>query len=1005
MPSGLIEPAKDWPENMRGGRDRPVNEGRYPPKGRPTFLLPLHPRQPGAGVKRNYVLYLLFAFFVGLYPSIFVYLVGAFSLVENLLSSFIFGLGIFLWSFPGWSCRSPGPWLGCLTASLIALGLAGALTEPYLLCIVFVVLFVVAANNLLLHGVAIRAAAPVSLGRRKKLISLYKTRFRQLNPPASVHLFLLPVGILGLSYIVWQWPWLQEARELIPPKVFVLCMLAFVWMIPLFIEISVQLSGGPHKRMSVFAPYRSGLRTIHSWLTYNLHGSSNPTGFLSPSGSWQRRGRLLAAALIFINPIANPSFLNNLGYIRTEQLRASVSMLARDLMEKAHVQGLPRERTVFLGPGRSAQTFDTLDSNALTYLEENPDHGRINRDGSVTIFPGRIPRPDGVISQELAGDYWTAQEQAILARIDKSRSAKVTSMPTYLALFGALASILALVSCFLPLLLLVGLLVATTGRAFAVLDAQGYNISTSQVYKTENWAALVKRLRDSSDATERDSILLGTCQVDGSPILLPRSALREHVHFLGSTGSGKTALGLGPLVSQLMDFDDCSVIVIDLKGDDSFLFEELSQGQKKRGTGELKYFTPERDRGSYAFNLFKQPMWERLSVVEKTDLLTTGLGLFYGTDYGRKYYSDSNFALIEAAIRECPDFDSFAKLRGIISSDLGLRKEILRDSSNSRMIIERLCRLNVLNVESTFCPQRDLDLESLFVTPQAWFLSMPTSVGSTMNADIARLISFSMLAAAKYAPKPRRQVYLVIDEFQRMLSSNLEIVLQLARSHDISVILANQSISDLNMVGTNLVSAVTNNTRIRQYFAATGQEDIETVMRTSGEYLVQDFRASSAGYFFGAFVNNLTLSNVPSPRIRVNDILAASDEPNSSIFFLRSGAGYAQFSGLPVIAQSVFHIDEREYRRRSNSQWPSTSQSPYTVADIALPTKKDKSMSPPADNSPITTVAATEADKNELDQLLAKLDQESNAASPRAEGLDNTPPSPDSSSVPSPKTP
>ena len=55
-----------------------------------------------------------------------------------------------------------------------------------------------------------------------------------------------------------------------------------------------------------------------------------------------------------------------------------------------------------------------------------------------------------------------------------------------------------------------------------------------------------------------DSLFLGLNAADGSPVLVPRTVFQEHAHFLGDSGSGKTSLGLAPLIAQLIRFRDCS---------------------------------------------------------------------------------------------------------------------------------------------------------------------------------------------------------------------------------------------------------------------------------------------------------------------------------------------------------------------------------------------------------------------------------------------------------------
>ena len=53
-----------------------------------------------------------------------------------------------------------------------------------------------------------------------------------------------------------------------------------------------------------------------------------------------------------------------------------------------------------------------------------------------------------------------------------------------------------------------------------------------------------------------------------------------------------------------------------------------------------------------------------------------------------------------------------------------------------------------------------------------------------------------------------------------------------------------------------------------------------------------------------------------APRLSTNDIKLASDDPRKSIVLVTRGAGYSQFGGMLVVAESDFHITEEEFLRR-----------------------------------------------------------------------------------------
>ena len=78
---------------------------------------------------------------------------------------------------------------------------------------------------------------------------------------------------------------------------------------------------------------------------------------------------------------------------------------------------------------------------------------------------------------------------------------------------------------------------------------------------------VVDRLHESPNPSENNAYFWGFVEADNSPILIDRSLFSQHVHILGNSGSGKTAIGLSPTVEQSIRFGDFSCFVIDLKAD------------------------------------------------------------------------------------------------------------------------------------------------------------------------------------------------------------------------------------------------------------------------------------------------------------------------------------------------------------------------------------------------------------------------------------------------------
>ena len=74
-----------------------------------------------------------------------------------------------------------------------------------------------------------------------------------------------------------------------------------------------------------------------------------------------------------------------------------------------------------------------------------------------------------------------------------------------------------------------------------------------------------------------------------------------------------------------------------------------------------------------------------------------------------------------------------------------------------------------------------IDLTDVFRTPQLIYFHLSSTLSPSGAPEISRLVTYMLLAAATQTERTH-PVFLVIDEFQRMVASNLEYMLQVARS-------------------------------------------------------------------------------------------------------------------------------------------------------------------------------------------------------------------------------
>lgn len=536
----------------------------------------------------------------------------------------------------------------------------------------------------------------------------------------------------------------------------------------------------------------------------------------------------------------------------------------------------------------------------------------------------------------------------------------------------------------IPVAISVGLV---TLVAFAALSR--FTTSNKPEAEVNEWEQITEAIRQSDNPIERDSLFMGRLAHDGSPLLVPRAVFQEHAHLLGDSGSGKTARGLIPLAEQLIGDGQSSLMVIDLKGDSQEILASLKSAAGRHG-GQIpvRHFSIREDQSTFAFNPFQLPCWQRLNLFQRTDVLCGALGLVYGTDYGRGYFSSANAMILHATLKHFPDIGSFSDLADRIAYVMqrpkahGLSENSSDAGNHVWMVAERLASFKPLNVtpHSTPTPdvsQRGMDPSQLFERQEIFYFHLSATLGPGSSPEIARLAMFMLLTTATLTSQ-RRQVYLLIDEFQRVAAHNVDAILQIARSMNVGVILANQSMLDLKR--EDLIPVVETNCRYRQWYAISSPEEQERLSKASGETIellhsvnVSEQRdgwdkKTTVGYSTNQFV---------APRLSTNDIKMASDDPRKSIVLVTRGAGYSQFGGMPIVVESDFHIPEAEFLRRKQMKWPSVEPGSFVPKDWT-PTSASKPPRKRRTSSPIVTEETIgdppgSSTKNLFDQFLTDM--------------------------------
>lgn len=648
---------------------------------------------------------------------------------------------------------------------------------------------------------------------------------------------------------------------------------------------------------------------IASWFTYGALTPDAPGVFKSPAGNPSRRLLLTGVAVFLLSFYVLPAtlFFDAVHYLKpqpwtdqAEQTRHTA--FARDYLQSE--QPTPRDIP-------EADIPKQAPDEPVAHFNERLDKARLDSMRRLTReYWHRHPAFFLIITCHGMG-----QGQPIFFSAFFVSLLSAWAFPPVAFLFAAATVLAYLSSAILPAL-------ARTGP---------------QDDERTDWHFYAERLRRSANRLESRHLWLGTHAQLDYPVLLDRQILSEHAHILGDTGSGKTALGVTPLVTQLIRRADSPVVVIDLKGDNA-LFQTVRQ-EAAAAKLPFRFFTNELNKTTYTFNPFLQGAHETLSLNQLCENMLDALNLNHGEGYGRSYYSRVARHWLHRALRQHPHVKSFTELHEIAADrEAFARPGDHKDAFELLSVIEILASFDQLNItpQTRAYPAEVLDhaihMPRVMAANQVVYFWLPSAVESAAVREIAKLALYALLQAS-YDQVRRtgqaKQTYLVIDEFQRIASANFKIILEQARSMGIGAILANQTIADLNTPDVDLRRTVQTNTRFKQCFSATDVEQQETLMTASGEAIDMHRSVTTSSGGQGRS-QSVTYAEYTRPRLQRNDIIRASDDPYASIVHIHRGSGYSQYSGFSIPVVGSYAVTRSVYESRQRAAWPEAE--PGTIA-------------------------------------------------------------------------
>ena len=529
-------------------------------------------------------------------------------------------------------------------------------------------------------------------------------------------------------------------------------------------------------------------------------------------------------------------------------------------------------------------------------------------------------------------------------------------------------------SLVVPNLLLLGLLRAFLARS----DQIRAQVEAQDRDGRSPWQWYIDRLRvsrhqavdpDGNVLKEAEHLFLGIEPHLNFPVLLDKKILSEHCYIVGQTGSGKTALGIMPLLIQLIrgpavgsseERVSHPIVILDLKGDQA-LFHTARIEAELSGQ-EFKFFTLEKGKTTYYFDPFAAFGTENRTLSEVCQLFLEALSLNHGEFYGGSFYSRQSRLLLQDALSDKSNPQTFSALYEVATDLIRQRPTYYRDCYELIATLHGLMGYEQL-VTTGKRPEQVIDLREVIRKRQVVYFWLPSVLESMSVREVAKLALYALITAAKdlsqdeTIPESEKvQTYLFCDEFQRIAAQNFRIILEQARSFGVGAILANQTISDLKTRDFDLRATIRTNTRLQLYFSVTDPREVQSLSDLSGQEvsITRSWTATEGWISGGGWIRrglkeqaqrSSSMQEQLKNRLTANDISRISDHPFDFIAHVTRGSGYTQFGGLPLPVRTSWPLPSHVYTHRLKKEpWPKQEefQAGTTTASPEEPVKRDR---------------------------------------------------------------
>lgn len=428
---------------------------------------------------------------------------------------------------------------------------------------------------------------------------------------------------------------------------------------------------------------------------------------------------------------------------------------------------------------------------------------------------------------------------------------------------------------------------------------------------------------------------------------VPLSLVLKGTLAVGKPGSGKTAL-MSSLIRQAIASGKISVIFFNPKTVTNEVYANMENSaawvrRMRKILFSLWRLTLTEGRSSHVLNVFTG-QWERFSPGQQTQVILAAMAISFSREYGVSFFGDAAEHLLrhlfEAARRRGEVVRSFKRLHELCEAILnprykGVSEQAKEAGQHSVFIISRLAKIEAIGSEDS-PPEvltAGIDYERFVTEPCGLYCDLNAFVNPLACGELARLMLKGFFSAISTIER-RVPVLVFLDEFSLLVAEGLGELLRTARATNVGLILATQSLADLNASGADLLDTVLGTTHLQAFFSADDPTTARTLLGLAGKRseVALSVSESTPGPD-GVRRQTVTHSQTVVDRLTPRELELLGSHRELALLRATSNEGLARFDASMFAYRWRFDRTPEQYDRLLTRPWPAPDAGTIVVGD------------------------------------------------------------------------